>query len=71
MRILIDIPDKQLNELVEICKQEKRSRAAVVREAVATYVMAHRTKKSADAFGLWGVKKIDGLKYQRKIRSEW
>lgn len=71
MRTLVDIPDKQLNELVEICKQEKRSRAAVVREAIAVYIIEHRSKKSVDAFGLWGKKKIDGLKYQRKIRSEW
>ncbi len=71
MRTLVDIPDKQLHELVEICKQEKRSRAAVVREAIAVYITEHRSKKSVDAFGLWGKKKIDGLKYQRKIRSEW
>ena len=71
MRTLVDIPDKQLHELVEICKQEKRSRAAVVREAIAVYIIEYRSKKSVDAFGLWGKKKIDGLKYQRKIRYEW
>lgn len=71
MRTLVNIPDNQLNELAKICKQEKRSRAAVVREAIAAYIVEHRSKKSIDAFGLWGKKKTDGLKYQRKIRSEW
>jgi metal-responsive CopG/Arc/MetJ family transcriptional regulator len=40
MRALVDIADKQLSELVEIYKQEKRSRVAVVREAIATYIQA-------------------------------
>lgn len=71
MRTLVDIPDKQLGELAEICKQENLSRAAVVREAIAAYIVEHRSKKPVDAFGLWGKKKTDGLKYQRKIRSEW
>ncbi|MCZ6914833.1 MAG: ribbon-helix-helix protein, CopG family [Rickettsia endosymbiont of Ixodes persulcatus] len=72
MRTLVDIPDKYLNALAEIGKREKLSRAAVVREAIAIYVAKHQSKKSPDdAFGLWGKKKIDGLKYQRKIRSEW
>lgn len=71
MRTLVDIPNKQLGELAEICKQENLSRAAVVREAITAYIAEHRSKKTVDAFGLWGKKKIDGLKYQRKIRSEW
>jgi metal-responsive CopG/Arc/MetJ family transcriptional regulator len=71
MRTLVDIPDKQLGALAEICKQEKLTRAAVVREAIAAYIVDHQSKKPMDAFGLWGKKKIDGLKYQRKIRSEW
>lgn len=72
MRTLVDIPDKYLNALAEIGKQEKLSRAAVVREAIAVYVSKYQAKKSPeDAFGLWGKKKVDGLKYQRKIRSEW
>ncbi|MES2141547.1 MAG: CopG family transcriptional regulator [Pseudomonadota bacterium] len=72
MRALVDIPNKYLNALAEIGKREKLSRAAVIREAIAVYVGKHQSKKSPDdAFGLWGKKKIDGLKYQRKIRSEW
>lgn len=72
MRTLIDIPDKYLNTLAEIGKKEKLSRAALVREAIAVYIDKHESKQTLDdAFGLWGKKKVDGLKYQRKIRSEW
>jgi metal-responsive CopG/Arc/MetJ family transcriptional regulator len=72
VRTLVDIPGKYLSVLSEISKQEKLSRAAVVREAIALYVENYQSKKPLDeAFGLWGKKKTDGLKYQRKIRSEW
>ena len=71
MRTLVDIPDKQLGELAEIGKLENLSRGAVVREAITTYIVEHRAKKPVDTFGLWGKNKIDGLKYQRKIRYEW
>ena len=72
VRTLVDIPEKYLNALAEIGKQEKVSRAAVVREAIAVYVEKYQSLKPLDdAFGLWGKKKTDGLKYQRKIRSEW
>ena len=70
MRTLVEIPDKQMRELVEICKQENLSYAAIVRLAIEGYVAEHRSKKPVDAFGLWG-KKTDGFKYQRKIRFEW
>ncbi len=71
MRTLVDIPDQQMGQLAKICKNENLSRAAVVREAIAVYIVEHQSRKPIDAFGLWGKKKTDGLKYQRKIRSEW
>jgi metal-responsive CopG/Arc/MetJ family transcriptional regulator len=72
MRTLVDIPEKYLSALTEIGRKEKLSRAAVVREAIAVYIEQHKSEQTLeDAFGLWGKKKVDGLKYQRKIRSEW
>jgi metal-responsive CopG/Arc/MetJ family transcriptional regulator len=72
VRTLVDIPDNYLHALTEIGKQENLSRAAVVREAIAVYVKQHQSRKPLDAaFGLWGKKKTDALKYQRKLRSEW
>ncbi len=72
MRTLVDIPEKQLKELTRLSKARKTSRAAIIREAVIDYLGRKRSFGEDDpAFGLWGDRKIDGLEYQRKIRSEW
>jgi metal-responsive CopG/Arc/MetJ family transcriptional regulator len=71
MRILVDIAEKQVHALDALSKGIKRSRAALIRDAVGDYLARQRTKQPSDAFGLWGDQKIDGLAYQEKIRSEW
>jgi metal-responsive CopG/Arc/MetJ family transcriptional regulator len=71
MRILIDVGDSQLRELDELSKQEKRSRAALIREAINDFLAKRRRKHQGDAFGLWGKRKVDGLVYQERVRSEW
>ena len=71
MRISIDIDDAQLRELDELSKAEKRSRAALIREAIDDLLIKRRSKHPGDAFGLWGNRKVDGLVYQRWARSLW
>lgn len=71
MRTLVDVGDTQLQELDELSKEEKRSRASLIREAIDDYLAKRRTKLEGDAFGLWGKRKVDGLAYQEKVRSEW
>lgn len=71
MRTLIDVGDSQIRELDELSKEEKRSRAALIREAIDDYLAKRRMKLEDDAFGLWGKRKIDGLVYQEKVRKEW
>ncbi len=71
MRTIIDLPDEQIDDLAEICKKEKISRAAVIRKAVAEFLQKYTATKQGEAFGIWNNKMKDGLKYQKKIRSEW
>jgi metal-responsive CopG/Arc/MetJ family transcriptional regulator len=71
MRTLVDIPDSQLRELTDLGRRRNRSRAALIREAVASYLATHKRGTGADAFGLWGPEGTDGLAYQRKARAEW
>ncbi len=71
MRALIDIDEKQIRELDRLAKDQKRSRASVIREAVSDYLDRRAAATDKDAFGLWGQRKIDGLAYQDKIRGEW
>jgi hypothetical protein len=81
MRTLIDLPEKQMKELAEICSVRGFSRAEAVRQAVAVFIEQNRTSREA-AFGLWKGQTVflpgdsqplpeDGLAYQEKIRSEW
>jgi metal-responsive CopG/Arc/MetJ family transcriptional regulator len=71
MRILVDIGDPQIQVLDAMSKQSKRSRAALIRDAVGEYLSRRRPKQPTTAFGLWSEHGIDGLTYQEKIRAEW
>jgi metal-responsive CopG/Arc/MetJ family transcriptional regulator len=70
-RILVDLPDAQVEELAALVETEQRSRAAVIRDAIDAYIAQHKRALGADVFGLWKSKKIDGLEYQQELRSEW
>lgn len=71
MRTLIDVGESQVRELDELSKQQKRSRAALIREAIDDYLAKRRGQREGEAFGLWGKRKIDGIAYQEKVRREW
>ena len=70
-RVLVDIPDTQLEALAAIVEEEQRPRAALIRDAIEAYIADHKRLRGADVFGLWKSKKIDGLEYQQELRSEW
>lgn len=70
-RILIDLPDSQVNDLAVIVEAEKRPRAAIIRDALDAYISQRKRALGADVFGLWKDKKVDGLIYQQELRSEW
>ena len=71
MRTLVDLGETQIQALDEISRKEKRSRAALIRQAIDDYLARRRSKQEGDAFGLWGKRKVDGLAYQKKVRREW
>lgn len=70
MRTLVDIPDRQIVELIRISKAEKVSRAEIIRQAVAAFIEMKKPG-AFEAFGLWKKRAIDGLAYQEQVRSEW
>jgi len=71
MRTLVDLGDAQVQALDELSKKEKRPRAALIRQAIDDYLRKRREEQEGDAFGLWGKRKVDGLAFQKKVRSEW
>lgn len=81
MRALVDIPERQLEDLNAICAARKLSRAEAVRQALDAFIEQNRPSREA-AFGLWKGQSVylpgeseplpqDGLAYQEKLRSEW
>ena len=71
MRALIDMTDAQVEALDTIARRERQSRAALIRAAIDDYLDRHHREQVEDGFGLWGQRKVDGLAYQEKARSEW
>jgi hypothetical protein len=70
-RILIDLPDSQIEALAVLVEAGQRPRAAVIRDAIEAYISQHKAAPGADVFGLWKGKKLDGLEYQQALRSKW
>lgn len=75
-RILADLPDEDIERLDRIARQQGKSRAAVLREAVAAYTVQPAggdTSWIDQGFGLWAKHGIahDPHEYDRKRRAEW
>jgi hypothetical protein len=73
MRILADIPDDDVEWLDRKSRETGRSRAALLREAVACYRAGAAADDLDRYFGLWARHGFaeDGLDYQRRMRLEW
>ena len=75
-RILADLPEEEIKRLDQLAAEQGKSRAAVLRDAVAAYrpPSAETDMSWLDAgFGLWarhGVQ-YDPHEYDRKRRAEW
>lgn len=72
-RILADLPDEDIRWLDARAVEQGKSRASVLREAVAAYKAEPPTDWLDAGFGLWarhGIA-IDPHEYDRKRRAEW
>jgi metal-responsive CopG/Arc/MetJ family transcriptional regulator len=70
MRTLVDLPERELEQLTALSRSRKTSRAELIRQAVAGY-LAENKAGVEDSFGLWKGRVEDGLKYQERLREEW
>ena len=71
MRTIIEVPDEIIQSLDRVCGSEKRSRAALIREAIIEYLRHKSLPLAETAFGLWKSNPKDGVKYQNEIRADW
>jgi len=73
MRVLVDLPDDDIDWLDRKAAEAGKSRAALVREVVAQY-RAEAGKHGIERFfGAWKARKdiSDGLEYQKRAREDW
>lgn len=75
MRTIIDLPEHQVDALRRLEERKNVSRAELIRQAVAQYVV--RNVEAPEAFGAWKSRAptlkraADGVTVQRKLRAEW
>lgn len=72
-RFLVDVPPDDVRRLDEIARAEGKSRTAVIREAVASYIAQSNKDWLEAGFGLWAKYGFDedGMDYQNRLREEW
>jgi hypothetical protein len=70
VRILVDLPETELEQLNALSRERRVSRAELIRRAVAGYLAQNRTGLE-ESFGLWKKKGVGGMRYQERLRSEW
>lgn len=81
MRTLIDLPDDDMKWLDRKAAEEGKSRAALVREAVAAYRAESGSESEQErrlamlraGFGAWKHRTDigDSVEWQRRMRAEW
>jgi hypothetical protein len=71
MRTVIDVPDEIIRSLDRVSNAEKRSRAALIRDAITEYLRVKSVPATEAAFGIWKSNPTDGIQYQNNLRDEW
>ena len=72
-RILADLPEEDIRRLDRIAAAQGKSRASVLREAVAAYQVDAPDDWIDRGFGLWKDRTDigDALEWQRRERASW
>jgi predicted transcriptional regulator len=71
VRTIVDVPDEMIRSLDQLSVVEKRSRASLIREAIADYLKLKAVPPAEAAFGLWKETPREGVQYQNDLRGEW
>ena len=75
-RTLVDLEAKDLAELDRLAGDQRVSRASVLRDAVAEYLvkrerMPTAPPKNLEGFGVLKGRLPDGLTFENNLRAEW
>jgi len=73
MRTIVNLEENQVAGLDAVAARRGVSRAAVVREAVQTYLVKQTSAEEGEpaGFGAWAKDRRDAVRLQRRLRTEW
>ena len=71
MRTILEIPNEKIKALDHICQRESISRAELICRAIDRYLSDGDNASVEKSFGIWKHRKINSLKYEETLGSEW
>jgi Arc/MetJ-type ribon-helix-helix transcriptional regulator len=70
MRTIVDLPERERDQLDALCRQRGLSRAEAIRQALRLW-LHQQTPSHAAVFGLWRDRAEGALELQEALRQEW
>jgi Arc/MetJ-type ribon-helix-helix transcriptional regulator len=70
MRTIVDLPERERDQLDALCRQRGLSRAEALRQALRLWLQ-QQTPSHAEVIGLWRDRPESALELQEALRKEW
>ena len=70
MRTIVDLPERERDQLDALCRQRGLSRAEAIRQALRLWLQ-QQTPSHREVFGLWRDRAEGSLQLQDTLRQEW
>ena len=70
MRTIVDLPERERDQLDALCRQRGLSRAEAIRQALRLWLQ-QQSPAHGEVFGLWGDRPEGSLTLQDALRQEW
>jgi len=74
-RTMLYLPHQLYKSCAAVARKEKKSLAALIREALTVYLQRNSAKGKWDSlqagFGLWKDRDANGIEYENQLRSHW
>jgi len=70
MRTIVDLPERERDQLDALCRQRGLSRAEAIRQALRLW-LRQQQPAHGEVFGLWRDRPEGSLTLQETLRQEW
>lgn len=70
MRTIVDLPERERDQLDALCRQRGLSRAEAIRQALRLWLQQQRPAHG-EVFGLWRDRPEGSLALQDALRQDW